>query len=67
MVAVEVVEFAEFVELVELAELVELRPETGTRADSEMGPQYMFDCEDVGEGCGEYEEEENLGGLDEAI
>jgi hypothetical protein len=57
MVAVEVIEFVEFVEVVELAELVELKPETGTGADSETGFQYIFGWEEVGEGCGEYEEE----------
>lgn len=64
MVPVEVVEFVEFVEL---AEFVELKPVTGTGADPEMDPPYMFDCEDVGEGCGKYEEEENVGGLEEDV
>jgi hypothetical protein len=66
MVSVEVIEFVEWVELAEwaelaelaeLAEFVQLKPETGTGADSEMDFQYIFGWEEVGEGCGEYEEE----------
>jgi len=41
--------------------------ETGSGKGSEMDSWDMFHCEEGAEGCREFGEEENLGGLDEDV
>jgi len=46
-------------------EVMEYMLETGAGLGSEMDSRDMFACEEGAEGCGEFEEEQNAGGLDE--